>query len=393
MGRRIVWCGIGAITVFCFFLAVQAMATSVQSEKEVALLLELSDTASVADTLAQAREQVVQRQTRRGRSLAIHGIRDFFDLSDKYAAVAYSATIVPDTPAIAMVLFERGASTLIMPKSFPYLLFVGAGDIATYERIDDAGICGYFREMGVSDCVPVFTQRKWKQMLSEKADKNHTHDASTLTGIIPAERMDPSLVRRSELQAALETKADFHLVQPLLVGAVALPGGGGETEQLQQRIATLEAQVTRLTRLLEGVQRTGQDLQLQGLNLVLVNGDGKTASANGGGNLIIGYNSSEKVTGSHNLIIGEGHQCSGYGNIISGSGHRVESSYGAAIAGKNNSIGGKSALALGGEGNQAGGDFAAVLGGRSNKAEGDRSIISGGENRAVLKSNPHFTGE
>ena len=59
MGRRIVWCGIGAITVFCFFLAAQAMATSVQSEKEVALLLELSDTASVADTLAQAREQVV----------------------------------------------------------------------------------------------------------------------------------------------------------------------------------------------------------------------------------------------------------------------------------------------------------------------------------------------
>lgn len=396
MTVRVLLKGICAACCCWIWMVLQAGATAVHTEKDVALLLELEDGPGVVEALNQAQSQVVQRQAKRNRSIRMEGIRDFFDLSDKYTAVAYAATIQPDTPAVAMVLFERGATSLLIPRNFPYLLFVGATDIATYERIDDAGICGYFREMGVADCVPVFTQRKWKQMLSEKADKKHSHDLSTLTGVLPAERLDPSLVRRSELKAALEAKADINLVQPLLLGAVAVSTAavtGPDNEQLQQRIVQLEAQVARLTRLLDGIQRTGQDLQFQGMNLVLLNGEGKTASANGSGNLIIGYNSPEKITGSHNLIIGEGHQCTTYGSILSGSGHRVEGAYGAALAGSGNSVTGKGSFAMGGEGNQVGGNFSATVAGRHNKAEGERSIISGGENRAVLKSNPHFTGE
>ncbi|MCW7755139.1 hypothetical protein OOT00_14215 [Desulfobotulus sp. H1] len=389
MRRRAFFTMVG-LWVFAWAVAgTPAGATSVQSEREVSVLLELEDTESVMQALAQARQQVVQRQSRRGRDVTVKGIRDFFDLSDKYAAVAYKATISPDTPAIAMVLFERGASSLIIPRNFPYLFFVGPTDIATYERIDDAGICGYFREMGITDCVPVFTQRRWKQMLSEKADRNHTHDLANLSGVLPAERIDSSLVRRSELTAALENKADISLVQPLLVGGVV--AAGGEGVHLHQRIATLEAQVAHLTRLLEGVQRTGSNLQLEGINLILVNGEGKTASTNGTGNLVIGYSKLQNVTGSHNMLVGDNHSCSGYGSLISGSGHKVTGVYGAAVSGKDNTVSGQAALAIGGEENRADGDFSATVGGRKNRAGGKNAIISGGQNRSVMDENPHFT--
>ncbi|WP_144682856.1 hypothetical protein [Desulfobotulus alkaliphilus] len=361
------------------------------TEKEVAMGLQLEDKESVAQILLQANEQIVQRQARRNRNVRMEGIRDFIDLSDKYAAVAYRAMILPDTPAIALVLFERSDTTLSMPRNFPYLFFVGPEKIADYERIDDAEICGYFREMGISDCVPVFTQRRWKQMLSEKAEKNHTHHISDIQGIIPSDRIDPSLVRHSELQAALEAKADITLVQPLLVGGIAM--ADGEKAQLQHRVAALEAQVARLTRILEGVQRKGQNLEFQGVNLVVLNGEGATASGNGSGNLIIGYNDPEKITGSHNLVLGEGHTCTSYGNLISGRGHRVTGSYGAAVSGTDNVVSGRSSSAIGGEGNRAEGDFSTTVGGRKNRAGGKNSIITGGENRSVMDANPHFTAE
>ncbi|TYT75406.1 hypothetical protein [Desulfobotulus mexicanus] len=368
-----------------------ALAANVMTEKETAMRLQLKNTEDAAQVLNQANEQIVQRQARRNRNVRMEGIRELYDLSDKYVAVSYMATILPNTPAIAMVLFERSDTSLEMPRNFPYLFFVGPEKIADYERIDDAEICGYFREMGVSDCVPVFTQRRWNQMLSEKADKNHTHNIADIQGIIPVERIDPSLVRHSELQAALEAKADITLVKPLLIGGIAMPDG--ENAQLQQRIAALEAQVARLTRILEGVQRKGQNIEFQGINLVLTNGEGQTASNNGNGNLIIGYTDPAKVSGSHNLVLGEGHTCTSYGNLISGRGHKVTGSYGAAVSGTDNIVSGRASSAIGGEGNRAEGDFSATVGGRKNRAGGKNSIITGGENRSVMDANPHFTAE
>ena len=63
-------------------------------------------------------------------------------------------------------------------------------------------------------------------------------------------------------------------------------------------------------------------VRLKGVNLQIVNGMGTTATTNGVGNLIIGYNeadeSSPSVSGSHNLVIGVGNGYSQYGGMVVG---------------------------------------------------------------------------
>ena len=97
---------------------------------------------------------------------------------------------------------------------------------------------------------------------------------------------------------------------------------------------------------------TGKDVYLTGYNLHIQSGSGSTtATPNGLGNLIIGYNeapSSPKRTGSHNLILGTQNNYSSYGGIVAGNG------------------------------NTASGIYATVVGGRDSTASGSYSCIAGG---------------
>jgi hypothetical protein len=55
------------------------------------------------------------------------------------------------------------------------------------------------------------------------------------------------------------------------------------------------------------------------MNVQIVNGQGTTASANGLGNLIIGYDEgTQKRTGSHNLVLGEQQSFTSYAGLIGG---------------------------------------------------------------------------
>ena len=95
---------------------------------------------------------------------------------------------------------------------------------------------------------------------------------------------------------------------------------------------------------------------------------------NGLGNLLVGYDEpkhplsgryldpSDK-TGSHNVVIGEGHSYSSYGGLVAGS---------------NNRISGPASSITGGYGNHASGEYSSVSGGGLGYAEGPYSSITAG---------------
>jgi hypothetical protein len=106
-------------------------------------------------------------------------------------------------------------------------------------------------------------------------------------------------------------------------------------------------------------------IQFSGVNVQVVNDEGKTASVNGDGNLVIGYdeNASRTQTGSHNLILGEEQAFSSFGGIVAGYG---------------NTISGREASVTGGFLNTASGFYTSIGGGEINTANVEAASVSGG---------------
>ncbi len=77
-----------------------------------------------------------------------------------------------------------------------------------------------------------------------------------------------------------------------------------------------------------GVTRNGDTLRFSGLNLQLVNGAGRTDSANGRGNLIVGYNESPGAqTGSHVVAIGRQHRFTSWAGLVAGQNNTIGGDY------------------------------------------------------------------
>ena len=114
------------------------------------------------------------------------------------------------------------------------------------------------------------------------------------------------------------------------------------------------------------------------------NGAGATASTNGYGNLVIGYN--EDIdgpfarTGSHNLVVGPEHNWTSYGGLIAGYKITVRGAYSSVSGGVYNTANGDYSTVSGGYYNTASGGTSSVSGGYYNTASGDLSSVSGGEN-------------
>ena len=108
-------------------------------------------------------------------------------------------------------------------------------------------------------------------------------------------------------------------------------------------------------------------IQFFGVNVQVVNGEGKTESVNGEGNLVIGYdeNAGRTQTGSHNLILGE---------------QQAFSSFGGLVAGYGNTISGREASVSGGALNTASGFYTAITGGMHNTARVEAASVQGGSN-------------
>lgn len=115
------------------------------------------------------------------------------------------------------------------------------------------------------------------------------------------------------------------------------------------------------------VSDDGREVIYQGCNVHIRNSSGATATADGTGNLIMGWNEDTKLghdrSGSHNLVVGGQHSWSSTGGIV---------------AGYANTIAGESTAVLGGTQNVADGLRSAILGGQKNSATGEASSVSGG---------------
>jgi hypothetical protein len=161
-------------------------------------------------------------------------------------------------------------------------------------------------------------------------------------------------------------------------------------------------------------------IQFSGANVQVINGEGKTGTTNGEGNLVIGYDEHKTLegeriqTGSHDLILGTGQEYTSYGSILAGYDNKALASDASVTGGYDNTASNTAASVSGGEGNTAsacdasvsggadntanhcaasvsggysntaGRDYASVGGGRSNTASGEWAAISGGnENTAT----------
>lgn len=159
------------------------------------------------------------------------------------------------------------------------------------------------------------------------------------------------------------------------------------TEDLKARVAQLEM-------LLAGVTRTGDTLVFDGMNLQVVNGTGSTdGPPNGLGNLTIGYNTGAGLrTGSHYLIVGDDHQYSSFGGIVSGFSNTATGEWSTVLGGRFSLSEGDFAVVLGGQSHGARGQWSVVVGGSNNDTNHDFATITGGSDHNAAGVNSTISG-
>lgn len=136
----------------------------------------------------------------------------------------------------------------------------------------------------------------------------------------------------------------------------------------------------------------GKTVTLSGYNLVVNNGSGSTATANGLGNIIVGYDEQDPnypapTGGSHNLILGLYNGSPSVGCIVSGQYNEADSDGAAVIGGYGNVADGYGAVSVGGGNAYADGDWSVVAGGL-----GGADLTAFGFAGGALVSDPPATG-
>jgi hypothetical protein len=110
---------------------------------------------------------------------------------------------------------------------------------------------------------------------------------------------------------------------------------------------------------------------------------------NGLGNLIVGYNEPRPEgfvnfrTGSHNVVVGQQHNFSGFGGLVVGFFNEISGDFASVSGGRENAANGVFASVSAGALNRADGERSSVSGGFVNTASGAFSSVSGGNNRTA----------
>jgi hypothetical protein len=165
----------------------------------------------------------------------------------------------------------------------------------------------------------------------------------------------------------------------LLVGLLLGPPQMGQAQgTLDQRVVALETKLARVF-----VVNGGNDIIISGANLNIINGGGSTQTANGLGNLIIGYNEArgggaDFRGGSHNLVLGQQSNYLSFGGIIGGYQNTISGPFAHVLTGYQNGALSFYACVTTGQGNNAANNYASVSGGINNTASGPYSLVSGG---------------
>jgi hypothetical protein len=185
----------------------------------------------------------------------------------------------------------------------------------------------------------------------------------------------------------------------LLVLAVltwALPAGMAREEASKGGEKGLEQRVAALEDLLTHVSRKSNEVLITGANLHIVNGLGSTdctdaegnpipGCPNGLGNVIVGYNEprdsvfGENIrTGSHNVVVGPGHNFSRFGGVVAGELNEISGEFASVLGGDFNTANNRQSAVIGGSGNTASGLQSVVCGGENNKASGTFAVVCRG---------------
>jgi hypothetical protein len=167
-----------------------------------------------------------------------------------------------------------------------------------------------------------------------------------------------------------------------------------ERVNLWYRVNAIERTLTHVT----SVTGAGglPEVRITGANLRLVNGLRATATANGLGNLLVGYNEPRQggnvETGSHNVVVGQGHNFSSFGGLVVGRQNEISGAFAAISGGFDNTASGASAAVSGGIFNRASGASAAVSGGFDNTASASATSVSGGRGNTASGESATVSG-
>ena len=131
----------------------------------------------------------------------------------------------------------------------------------------------------------------------------------------------------------------------------------------------------------------GPHIIIEGANLHVRSGSGATDDLGGVlyglGNVVIGYNEYDPTqlrarTGSHNLIVGNGHGYTSFGGFLAGFANEVNRPNSSVSGGTGNQANGWASSISGGQGNRATGESSSVAGGSDNHAEAKYASVTGG---------------
>lgn len=199
---------------------------------------------------------------------------------------------------------------------------------------------------------------------------------------------------------------------------------------LQSTVATLSAQLSTVqgssVMKLEDYLTVDDDdygrprARLSGINLQIVNGEGGTSTANGLGNLIVGYDEPREMggpvcsigqhidetscvanngtwalshkSGSHYVIVGMGNSYSQYGGLLAGVANVGNGEFASVTGGTLNTASGRLASVTGGQENTAYGQLASVTGGQDNIARGEFASVAGGQGNAASGAYANVSG-
>ncbi len=179
---------------------------------------------------------------------------------------------------------------------------------------------------------------------------------------------------------------------------------------MQQRLADLEAKLTPVS-----YDAGKNELLITKANVYIVNGTGSTATTNGTGNLIIGYNKaavikvcsdgsgdtestcngiwgSNQRQGSHNLVIGDMNQYTQYGGLVAGWNNAIVGQYASVSGGRQNIAAGSYSSVTSGHNNTASGEYASISGGYNNIASGKYASVSGGYSNTTSGESASISG-
>jgi hypothetical protein len=188
------------------------------------------------------------------------------------------------------------------------------------------------------------------------------------------------------------------LLQPWGLAAQAPDGDQERTfwqvMNLWGRVGAIERTLTHVT----SVTGAGglPEVRITGANLRLVNGLRATATSNGLGNLLVGYNEPRQggnvETGSHNVVVGQGHNFSSFGGVVVGRQNEISGAFAAVSGGFDNTASGASAAISGGIFNRASGPSAMVSGGFDNTASASATAVSGGRGNTASGESAAVSG-